>query len=118
VEVVFRPWGYFEVILNSPAKFKIKKITVFPGHRLSLQYHNHRSEYWFCISGIGLIDHVAGNRQTFSAGQMVHIPSGSKHRVGVDRLQSENLVFIELQMGNLCDENDIVRLEDDYGRAD
>lgn len=107
-----RPWGRWEEYLNEPG-YRVKRIIVSPGQRLSLQKHEHRSEHWVIASGAGrftLDDKVTD----VSAGSTVFIPVGGIHRI--ENPNDEPLVIIETQLG-LCLEDDIIRLEDDYGRS-
>lgn len=107
-----RPWGHWEVIATGDAHV-VKRITVSPGQRLSLQYHHHRSEHWTVVEGTAEAT-VDGAVHVLRYGEHVHIAKGAKHRIanpGPDRL-----VFVEVQVGETLDENDIVRVSDDYGR--
>ncbi len=107
-----RPWGTWEVLATGD-RYTVKRIRVLPGHRLSLQYHQHRSEHWTIVEGFAEVELDDVVRQ-LSAGKHVHIPVGALHRVRA--LGSEPLVFLEVQVGDVLDENDIVRISDDYGR--
>jgi mannose-1-phosphate guanylyltransferase/mannose-1-phosphate guanylyltransferase/mannose-6-phosphate isomerase len=105
-----RPWGNFEQFtLNEQTTVKL--ITVSPGEVLSLQTHSKRQEFWRVISGHGIAS-VDGVDQELSTGVDVYIPLGAKHRV---QATTETLLFMEIAFGEF-DENDIVRLEDKYGR--
>jgi len=108
-----RPWGYFEVLADE-RDHKIKRIIVYPGKRLSLQRHRRRSEHWFILYGEGVatIDQEAFH---LKAGQAIDIPQGALHRML--NTGAENLAFIEVQTGEYFGEDDIERLEDDYGRV-
>ena len=108
-----RPWGYYEVLLDDD-NCKVKRIVVNPGSRLSLQYHNHRSEVWTVIEGTALwtIDEVSGES---TPGQVIEIGQGRHHRVRNEK--NKPLIFIEVQYGTYFGEDDIVRLEDDYDRC-
>jgi mannose-6-phosphate isomerase len=88
-------------------------MTVAPGQRLSYQSHARRSEHWFIVSGVAdvLIDDV---EQRLEAGDSIDIPVGAKHRC--TNLGTEDVVFVEVQLGDYFGEDDIVRYEDDYGR--
>jgi mannose-6-phosphate isomerase len=108
-----RPWGEYTV-LDDAEGHKVKRIEVRPGKRLSLQRHARRSEHWFVVAGsaqVTLDDRIV----TVPAGGAVDIPAGTAHRVANDG--PADLVFIEVQHGTYFGEDDIVRLEDDYGRA-
>jgi mannose-6-phosphate isomerase-like protein (cupin superfamily) len=107
-----RPWGTFEVLSESET-FKVKKIVVNPGHRLSLQYHFKRSEIWTVVQGDGIMT-VDGTYYRIMEGSVVRIPKTAVHRVENDTKQP--LVIIEVQRGKYLGEDDIVRLEDDYER--
>lgn len=107
-----RPWGRWRV-LETGAGFCVKRIEVEPSQRLSLQYHYHRSEDWIIVAGSGLVECDAEKIQV-RAGDRVRIPLLAHHRI---RNTGDNtLIFIEVQHGSELDENDIVRVEDDYGR--
>ena len=106
-----RPWGRWEEYLNEPG-YRVKRIIVNPGERLSLQKHELRKEYWVVVRGAGdftLNDEV----QPVEAGDQLFIGKEDVHRI--KNTGEEHLVLIETQMG-LCLEDDITRLEDDYGR--
>lgn len=110
---VHRPWGTYTV-LEEGERFKIKRIEVKPGGRLSLQMHHHRSEHWVVVSGTARV--VNGDKDMLLAtNQSTYIPSGTMHRLenpGILRL-----VMIEVQTGDYLGEDDIVRVEDVYGRS-
>ncbi len=108
----WRPWGTWEVLATGD-RYTLKRIKVLPGHRLSLQYHHHRSEHWTIVEGFAEVE-LDDVVHQLSAGKHVHIPVGALHRVRA--LGSEPLVFLEVQVGEILDENDIVRVSDDYGR--
>ncbi len=107
-----RPWGTWEVLAIGD-RYTVKRIRVLPGQRLSLQYHQHRSEHWTIVQGFAEVelDNVV---HQMTPGDHIHIPVGALHRVRA--LGSEPLVFLEVQVGEVLDENDIVRVSDDYGR--
>lgn len=109
-----RPWGTFTV-LDEGENFKVKRIEVLPGKRLSYQKHAQRAEHWFVVQGsakVTLDDHDI----TVSAGEAIDIAIGSAHRV--ENPGEEMLVFIEVQRGSYLGEDDIVRLQDDFGRVE
>lgn len=109
--IIKKPWGFY-ILLQNGKDFKIKILCVYPGQRLSLQSHNLRSEIWVCISGNGCAE--LGNRVVpIERDKIIRIPVGEKHRL--ENEGREILVINETQFGE-CDENDIVRYEDDYGR--
>lgn len=107
-----RPWGRYEVLSDGP-DFKAKTITVLPGKRLSYQKHAKRSEHWFVVRGQGEVV-LDGATRAVRAGEAVDVPVGTPHRIG--NTGAEDLVFVEVQHGSYFGEDDIVRLEDDYGR--
>lgn len=109
----YRPWGYYE-ILEDKDDHKVKRITVYPGKRLSLQRHQKRQEHWYFISGEGIVtlDTVEVSVQ---AGKSVDINFSTVHRVS--NTGSDDLRFIEVQRGDYFGEDDIERLEDDFGRS-
>lgn len=110
---VHRPWGSYTVLEEGP-RFKIKRIVVKPGASLSLQMHHHRSEHWVVISGMARI--VNGERETFvRTDESTYIPSGTPHRLS--NPGKIDCVIIEVQTGDYVGEDDIVRLEDNYGRC-
>ena len=112
--IEIRPWGGFEVLYEDDT-CKVKKIGVNPNSRLSYQYHNHRRECWTVTSGELTI--ILDDEKCFrSAGESIKIPKGSKHRAWNEG--TEPVTFIEVQTGESFDEEDIVRLEDDYSRVD
>lgn len=109
-----RPWGSWHVI-DVGAGYKVKRIHVDPGQQLSYQTHAHRSEHWVVIFGMAtcLIDGVT---VVAGPGHSVDVAQGAKHRIA--NLGSEELVIIEVQRGGYTGEDDICRLDDDYGRQD
>ncbi|MCX5912517.1 MAG: phosphomannose isomerase type II C-terminal cupin domain [Deltaproteobacteria bacterium] len=107
-----RPWGCFAVIEEKDA-YKVKRIEVLPGKRLSYQKHEKRSEHWMIVQGQAVVT-LEGKEIPLNAGQAVDIPQKAAHRIfnpGKDLL-----VFIEIQTGEYFGEDDIIRLEDDFGR--
>ena len=107
-----RPWGSFENLLDEDY-CKVKRIIVKPGQRLSYQYHHKRSEAWVVVQGLAAVT-LDDKDIIYKAGEIVDIEYGTKHRVQNE--QEEDLIFIETQTGTYFGEDDIVRLEDDYGR--
>ena len=108
----YRPWGMFENLLDSAA-CKVKRLTVDPGHHLSLQYHHKRSEHWVVVTGTATV-HLGDDRHTLEAGHSIDIPLGAHHALGNDT--DDPVVVIEVQMGSYFGEDDIVRLSDPYRR--
>tara|TARA_B100000886_G_C20400520_1_gene482378 strand:- start:879 stop:1220 length:342 start_codon:yes stop_codon:yes gene_type:complete len=112
MEKNYRPWGFYENILVE-SNYLIKKITILPSSRLSLQSHSYRSEYWIVIKGKG--KYVVGdNKFDFSEGNSIFIPQNVKHRLIND--SSTNIEIIEIQKGEKISEDDIIRYQDDYKR--
>ena len=108
-----RPWGHYHVLLDE-TDHKVKQITVAPGKRLSLQRHHRRSEHWYVVRGAGVV--TCGEAEIpVAPGAAVNIDRGAAHRI--HNTGGEPLVFIEVQRGDYFGEDDIVRLEDDFGRA-
>lgn len=108
-----RPWGSFTV-LDEGADYKVKRLEVLPEKRLSYQKHARRAEHWFVVRGIAKVT-LNGEEILVKAGEAVDIPVGTAHRV--ENAEKELLVFIETQTGDYFGEDDIVRLEDDFGRT-
>lgn len=107
-----RPWGTWQVV-DAGAGFITKRIEVMAGHRLSLQFHRHRAEHWVIVGGRG--EAIIGDTTAqLGPGDYVSVPCGAKHRIC--NTGTTPLVFIEVQFGDLLDESDIVRLDDDYLR--
>lgn len=110
---VHRPWGTYTVLEEGPS-FKIKTITVKPGASLSLQLHHHRSEHWVVVNGMAKVTN--GDREIFvRTNESTYIPAGNQHRLSNPGIV--DLVIIEVQSGEYLGEDDIVRLEDIYGRS-
>lgn len=108
-----RPWGFYEVLSDDQADHKIKRITVWPGKRLSLQWHQKRREHWIIIEGLALVT-LNGREIRLSTSESIDIPHKAKHRI--ENIGDMPLVFIEVQQGEYFGEDDIVRVEDDFGR--
>ena len=108
----YRPWGWFQTV-DEGERFKVKRIGVKPGAKLSLQKHWHRSEHWVVVKGAAM---VTNGEKEFLLGEneSTFIPSGTVHRL--ENPGKVNLEMIEVQSGEYVGEDDIVRLEDDYGR--
>lgn len=113
LEIGERPWGKYFVLEDEP-NYKLKRIEVNPGHRLSYQYHHHRQEFWTIVEGeaVVVLDEV---EYVLKYGESIFIPLGAKHRI--ENRGSELLVFVEVQTGTYFGEDDIVRIEDDFGRS-
>jgi len=108
----YRPWGYYEVILDTPT-YKIKRICITPRQQISLQYHMKRSEHWVITKGIATV--TKGNKLfQLKKNESVYIPVKEIHKIVNNT--SDALEFIEVQIGESLEEKDIIRLEDKYGR--
>ena len=107
-----RPWGTFTV-LDEGENFKVKRIEVLPGKRLSYQKHSQRAEHWFVVQGTAKVT-LDDRDIEIKSGNAIDIAIGSAHRV--ENPGDELLVFIEVQRGSYLGEDDIVRLQDDFGR--
>ena len=110
---VNRPWGNYAVLEDDPAGFKIKRIEVAPGARLSLQSHTKRSEHWVVVSGTATVTN-GEQVTTVHKNQSTYIPIGAKHRL--ENRGTEPLHIVEIQVGDYLGEDDIKRYEDNYGR--
>ena len=109
-----RPWGSYTVLAEG-GSFKVKTIEVHPGQRLSYQKHARRAEHWFVVAGEGTVT-LDGKDVPVRPGDAVDVGLGVAHRI--HNTSSVPLVFVEVQHGDYFGEDDIVRLEDDYGRND
>ena len=108
-----RPWGRFFVLHDEPT-YKLKRIEIDPGGRLSYQYHFKRSEAWTIVEGTAVIT-LNGLEKEHTKGDTILIPKGVKHRI--ENKYEQKVVFIEVQTGTYFGEDDIVRIEDDYNRV-
>jgi len=108
-----RPWGFYRVLADEP-DHKVKRITVYPGRRLSYQRHFRRSEHWYLLSGRAVVTRD-GQDLSLSAGEAVDLPVTTWHRIR--NPGDVDLVFIEVQTGDYFGEDDIERTEVDSGRA-
>ena len=111
---VFRPWGKFDAI-DEGERFLVKRITVKPGARLSMQMHHHRAEHWVVVSGTAKVT-IDNQVQYVTENQSVYIPITAVH--SLENPGKTALELIEVQSGSFLDESDIVRFDDEYGRAD
>ncbi len=108
-----RPWGNYTV-LGGGDGYQVKQIMVKPGKRLSYQRHAHRSEHWFIVMGSGEVV-LDGVTRKVGVGDAVNVPIEGRHRIG--NTGTDSLIFIEVQLGDYLGEDDIERLEDDFGRV-
>ena len=112
IETETRPWGEYFVIDQGEC-YKVKRITVYPGGKLSLQYHNYRSEHWTIVSGTGSVK--IGNKNIIvGPNESVYIDKKEIHTI--ENMENNELVLIEVQHGKILEENDIIRISDIYGR--
>ena len=109
-----RPWGSF-TILDEGENYKVKRLEVLPGKRLSYQRHSHRSEHWLVVRGTAKVT-LNDVEIIVRTGEALDIPQGSAHRIE-NSPDEEKLVIIEIQTGDYFGEDDIERLDDDFGRA-
>ena len=108
-----RPWGNYRV-LDEGATYKVKRIEVLANKRLSYQKHAQRAEHWMVVGGRAKVT-LDGAEHILNAGQTIDIPIGAAHRI--ENVGTEKLTFIEIQRGSYLGEDDIQRLQDDYGRV-
>ncbi len=111
LDFVEKPWGSYTDFIREK-NVVVKELIVNPGHRLSLQTHKLREEHWFCLSGNGKAI-VGSSQMDLNVGTKVHVPKNTIHRIINDG--KEILRIAEIQIG-FCDESDIIRHEDDFGR--
>ena len=112
MERVERPWGWYEEVFSETINYKCKRLYVNPNSKFSLQYHKNRNEYWTVVQGNGHVI-VGDNERDVAVGDFIFIPRTTSHRLfGGD----DGITLIEVQIGESCSEDDIIRLEDDYGR--
>jgi len=109
-----RPWGSFQVLEDTDTH-KVKRISVDPGQRLSYQKHAKRAEHWVVVAGTARVT-LDGTTIDLGVGEAVDIPLEAAHRM--ENPGDIEMVFIEVQIGTYFGEDDIVRLDDDYGRSD
>ena len=107
-----RPWGMYEILAEGE-EYKVKRIVVNAGQRLSLQMHTNRSEHWVIVEGSARV--TVGDREfSLTSNQQIEIPTKTKHRIANPGMQP--LVFVEVQCGSYLGEDDITRFDDDYQR--
>jgi mannose-6-phosphate isomerase len=108
-----RPWGGFQT-LEQGAGYKVKRLVVEPGHRISLQRHRHRAEHWVIVAGAPRIV-IEGKARRLKPRATVEVPRGAWHRI--ENPGRRRVVLIEVQHGRYLGDDDIIRRHDDYGRA-
>lgn len=110
---VFRPWGWYEGV-DRGERFQVKQLVVKPGQKSSMQIHHHRSEHWVVVKGTAEVT-LSGEKTLLSEDESIYIPLGAPHRIyNPGRIPMH---FIEVQSGSYLEENDIVRIDDEYGRG-
>jgi mannose-6-phosphate isomerase len=107
------PWGHYKIILECPFT-KVKTIVVHPNEKLSYQYHLHRKEIWTIVQGAAKVK-VNNVSYIKKVGDVIKIEKEERHQI--ENIGEKNLIFIEVQLGESFEEQDIVRLEDKYGRV-
>jgi len=112
-EGVQRPWGNFSVLDEAPS-FKVKRLEVLPGKRLSYQKHSRRSEHWMIVAGHARVT-LEDREILLEPGNTIDIPVGAAHRI--ENRGDQVMIFIEIQRGDYFGEDDIQRLHDDFGRV-
>jgi mannose-6-phosphate isomerase-like protein (cupin superfamily) len=116
---VAKPWGFYLDLMDGKStfdfKWKVKEIIVNPGRKLSLQRHAKRDEFWVITMGNGVLVDQDGKEVLLEPGIPVYVPAGKVHRI--ENRAYWPLKLVEVQVGMECDEEDIERLADDYGRA-
>ena len=110
-----RPWGSYTVLDDDAPDHKVKRLVVHPGKRLSYQRHHRRAEHWFIVAGTAQVT-LDGVVTELHAGDSIDIPLESAHRVA--NAGDTDVVLVEVQHGSYFGEDDIVRLEDDFGRVE
>jgi mannose-6-phosphate isomerase len=108
-----RPWGSYTV-LDEGHHYKVKRLEILPGKRLSYQKHTQRTEHWMVVQGSASVT-LEGQEMMVETGRTMDVPLGAAHRIA--NPGSETLILIEIQRGSYLGEDDIIRLQDDYGRA-
>ena len=111
IERFDRPWGWYEN-LKEDTGYNVKRLYVQPNQKISLQYHNQRDEHWVVVSGDGKLELNEGIKN-LKVGDYIFVPVLSKHRITGG---NSGIMIIEVQLGKTCNEEDIVRIEDAYGR--
>ncbi len=109
-----RPWGGFVVVDRGPG-FKVKRVLVRPGGRLSLQSHRYRTEHWYVVDGVATVT-IDARVAVLTAGQSTDVPVGAIHRL--ENFGPEDLVIVEVQRGDYLGEDDIFRYDDVYRRGE
>jgi mannose-1-phosphate guanylyltransferase len=111
---VYRPWGHYDSV-DASKRYQVKRITVLPGAKLSVQMHHHRAEHWIVVSGTARVS-LDGQDHLLTENQSIYLPLGAVH--ALENPGKIALELIEVQVGSYLGEDDIVRFEDRYGRAE
>lgn len=111
---VYRPWGKYDSV-DAAARYQVKRITVMPGAKLSVQMHHHRAEHWIVVSGTARVT-LDGQHRLLTENESIYLPVGAVH--ALENPGKIPLELIEVQVGSYLGEDDIVRFEDRYGRAE
>ncbi len=110
---VYRPWGHYDSV-DAGGRYQVKRITVLPGAKLSVQMHHHRAEHWIVVSGTARVT-LDGEAHLLTENESIYLPLGAVH--ALENPGKIALELIEVQVGSYLGEDDIVRFEDRYGRA-
>ena len=108
----YRPWGWYENLLDA-SQYKVKRLCLEADQKISLQYHTFRDEHWVVVDGGGNLE-LEDRIKEINIGDYIFISKGSKHRITAGKC---GIIIIEIQIGLKCEEDDIIRLEDYYGRV-
>jgi mannose-6-phosphate isomerase-like protein (cupin superfamily) len=108
-----RPWGWYEEVFSETPNYKCKRLYVNPDQRFSLQYHEFRNEYWTVVQGDGKVI-LGDDEKNLKIGDFVYVPRNTNHRLIAG---DTGITILEIQIGEVCSEDDIVRLEDDFERV-
>lgn len=111
IERIEKPWGWYEN-LQDQNSYKVKRLYVKPNEKISLQYHNHRAEHWVVVFGNGVTE-LDGDIKNIKINDYIFVPIQAKHRITAGKY---GIIIVEIQIGLKCEEEDIVRIEDAYGR--
>lgn len=109
-----RPWGSYQTLALAPG-YQVKILTVQPGGRLSLQQHFRRSEHWVVVAGTPTLT-IGADKKTYAVNDSVYIPKETLHRI--ENFSDDVCTLVEVQIGDYLGEDDILRVEDIYGRTD
>lgn len=113
MERINKPWGWHEEVFSETINYKCKRLYINPDSQFSLQFHEYRNEYWTVVQGDGEV-FLGDNQRSVKVGDFIFVPRTVLHRVIGGSL---GITLIEVQIGEECREDDIVRIQDDYGRV-